>query len=62
MSAISGNLRKMRSTLNEAVSYQLPMSEECVDMNALIGQTVNLKFDGQINSFGKNMLPKLTPN
>ena len=58
MSAISGNLRKMRSTLNEAVSYQLPMSEECVDMNALIGQTVNLKFDGQINCIECGRLTK----
>ncbi|MEM9688162.1 MAG: DUF2797 domain-containing protein [Pseudomonadota bacterium] len=49
MSAISGNLRKMRSTLDGTVAYQLPMGDELVDMNALIGRTIKLSFDGQIN-------------
>ena len=49
MTVHSGNLRKMRSTLGEPVTYQLPMSDDLVDMNALIGKNLKLTFDGQIN-------------
>ena len=49
MTAYSGNIRKMRSSLDERVSYQLPMSDLSVDVNALIGQPVRMTFDGQIN-------------
>ncbi len=58
MTAYSGNLRKMRSTLDGTVSYQLPMSDTRVDMNALIGQSVNLKFAGQINCIECGRLTK----
>lgn len=44
-----GNIRKMRTELDEPVKYTLPMGEELVDMNSLIGQKIKMNFDGQIN-------------
>jgi len=49
MTTVTGNLRKMRSRLGDVVSYQLPVGDETVDMNALIGQTIRMNFDGKIN-------------
>ncbi|MEL7296093.1 MAG: DUF2797 domain-containing protein [Pseudomonadota bacterium] len=45
----TGNLRKMHSTLNDVVHYELPLSDARVDMNALIGSIIQMRFDGQIN-------------
>lgn len=58
MTVYSGNLRKMRSTLDSTVTYQLPMSDELVDMNALIGKPVTFSFDGQINCIECGRLTK----
>ncbi|MEM8685281.1 MAG: DUF2797 domain-containing protein [Pseudomonadota bacterium] len=49
MTVHTGNLRKMRSTLDDTVAYQLPMSDTLVDMNALIGSSLKFSFDGKIN-------------
>lgn len=49
MESFSGNLRKMQSALEQPVAYRLPLSDELVDMNALLGESVKLSFDGQIN-------------
>jgi hypothetical protein len=49
MTSVSGNLRKMRSELDAVVAYRLRLGDESVDMNALIGESVRLAFDGQIN-------------
>ncbi|MEM8981843.1 MAG: DUF2797 domain-containing protein [Pseudomonadota bacterium] len=48
-STTSGNLRKMRATLSDVVAYELPLSDESVDMNACIGSTIRFTFEGQIN-------------
>ncbi len=49
MTASAGNLRKMRSTLDSTVRYELPVGDERVDMNGLIGRALRLTFDGRIN-------------
>lgn len=44
-----GNIRKMVTELNGKVRYSLPIGENNIDMNKLIGQPVKMNFDGQIN-------------
>lgn len=43
-----GPLDKMRTTLAQPVAYELPLGEETVPMNALIGSAVKLEFLGLI--------------
>ncbi len=45
----SGNIQKMKTTLADTVQYQLPIGENLVDMNALIGQQIKLSYAGEIN-------------
>ena len=45
----SGNIRKMRTELAVPVQYFLPLGEEEVFMNALIGSEVRIEFLGEIN-------------
>ena len=45
-----GNLRKMRGTLDgDAVSYGLPLNDEVVPLNDLIGHSLTLSYLGEIN-------------
>lgn len=49
-----GNIRKMKTRLEDEVQYQLPLFEildsgEMVDMNALIGKEICITHSGQIN-------------
>ena len=44
-----GNIIKMRTELADPIRYFLPIGDQEVDMNQLIGQAIQLKFDGQIN-------------
>lgn len=44
-----GNIRKMLTELDEPVRYTLPVSDERVDMNALIGERIQLSHTGQIH-------------
>ena len=46
---ISGNILKMRSTLSRPVQYTLPIGDESVSMNELIGKKIKLSYDGIIN-------------
>ncbi len=46
---IEGNLIKMRSQLGSPVQYELPLGEELIAMNDLIGKTVTIRYDGRIN-------------
>lgn len=51
---ITGNIRKMETSLEEVVLYRLPLYEilekgVSVDMNELIGQTINIRFEGAIH-------------
>lgn len=51
MSTISGNLAKMRvsADANGQVHYQLPIGDELVDLNALLGNSITLTYSGAIN-------------
>lgn len=44
-----GNILKMTSVLDRPVRYQLPMGDEKVEMNALLGKKIRFSFDGQIH-------------
>ncbi len=44
-----GNLLKLKSQLTSPISYQLPIGEQLVDANGLIGKTINFHYHGEIN-------------
>ncbi len=46
---ISGNIRKLRSELNDTVDYFLPIGDEEVHLNPYLGKTLKLQFNGEIN-------------
>lgn len=46
---ITGNIRKMKVTLTSPVTYQLPLGDQLVDINPLLGQSVQLHYDGEIH-------------
>jgi len=50
----SGNIRKMRSSIDQVVEYELPFFDvlqeiESVEMNPLVGKPISLTFEGAIN-------------
>ena len=45
---ITGTLRKMQSSLTSPISYQLPVGNQTVDLNALIGKSITLTYSGNI--------------
>jgi len=45
----SGNIRKMITRLDEVVHYQLPIGDELVEMNELIGKTISFNYNNVIN-------------
>jgi hypothetical protein len=45
---MQGQLRKMRVTLESPVNYQLPLTDQLVDLNPLLGQSIKLIFTGNI--------------
>lgn len=45
----SGNLRKMQTRLDDVAHYTLALGDAEIDMNAKIGETIKLSFDGTIN-------------
>jgi hypothetical protein len=47
--SVTGDLRKMHTELAEPVVYQLPVGEERIAMNDLIGKTVTLAYSGEIH-------------
>jgi hypothetical protein len=49
MDSIEGNLLKMKSELSEHVKYQLPVGNNYLKMNELIGKNIILKYTGEIN-------------
>ena len=54
----SGNLRKMQTRLEDIVHYTLMLDDTPFDMNAKIGKTIKLSFDGQINCIACDRLTK----
>jgi hypothetical protein len=55
---ISGNLRKMQVCLADVTQYTLMLDGNPVDMNAKIGTTIKLSFDGTINCIDCERLTK----
>ena len=45
----TGNLRKMQTRLDDVARYTLALGDTPIDMNAKIGETIKLSFDGTIN-------------
>jgi len=45
----SGNILKMKSSLGNKVTYQLPIGDELLTMNQFLNKKISLEFDGQIN-------------
>ena len=46
---MKGNIKKMQVELSTPVSYQLPIGDELVNMNDLIGKNIKLEYQGEIN-------------
>ncbi len=55
---LEGNIRKMRTELASPVNYFLPVGENEVGINALIGKEILLNFTGQINCFSCGKITK----
>lgn len=53
-----GNIEKMRATQAETVQYALPLSEQLLPMNALIGSQLTLQYKQQINCVACGRLTK----
>ena len=49
MPEFTGNVRKMRTEHGEPVRYTLPIGDALLEMNALIGKPIQIKFPGEIN-------------
>ncbi len=45
----TGNIQKMEGKLTNVVNYYLPIGNQKLDMNSLIGKEIELSFDGEIN-------------
>lgn len=45
----AGKVRKMKTALDAPVHYRLPLGNQEVDMNTLLGKTLRLEYAGQIN-------------
>jgi hypothetical protein len=45
----SGNIRKMESSFRKVIQYQLPLGEEKVEMNPLLGRHIFMEYQGEIN-------------
>jgi len=43
-----GQLRKMQVSLDSPVTYQLPLSDQLVDLNPVIGHAIKLQYTGNI--------------
>ncbi len=54
----SGNLRKMQTRLEDVAHYTLKLDDTPIDMNALIGKSIRLSFDGTINCIACGQLTK----
>ncbi|MCB1877605.1 MAG: DUF2797 domain-containing protein [Chromatiales bacterium] len=50
--SIAGDLRKLKSELDEPVRYRLPLGEERLELNPLIGKTLHLHHEGEIHCIG----------
>lgn len=44
-----GNIAKMKTELNDTVEYRLPVGDDMVEMNTLLGTKLHLHYQGAIN-------------
>ena len=44
-----GNILKMHTEPGAPIQYRLPVGDQQIDMNALLGKPISFRFDGQIN-------------
>ncbi|MDD0853770.1 DUF2797 domain-containing protein [Halobacteriovorax sp. GB3] len=58
MIQMEGNILKMKSSLEEVVQYSLPLGDELLEMNPLIGKKVKITFEGRINDIYNGELIK----
>ena len=47
--SVTGNLRKMKVVHSTPVEYSLPLGDELVPLNPLLGKRVHLHYEGEIN-------------
>lgn len=45
----TGNIRKMESSQGDVIQYQLPLGNQKIAMNQLIGRQVRMEYQGRIN-------------
>lgn len=57
---MEGNILKMKTELKDVVHYHLPIGDELLHMNPLIGKKISLSFDGKINCIATGELIKKT--
>ena len=58
MPSFSGNILKMETILDTPVSYTLPLGENKIEMNPLIGSHIKFQFNGRINCLDTGELIK----
>jgi hypothetical protein len=46
---LTGNIKKLESKLEDPISYQLPIGNEKIKLNSLLGKLITLNFTGTIN-------------
>ena len=57
-----GNILKMRTELNNPVLYALPVGDEFIEMNPLVGKEISIHFTGQINCISCGKITKTSFN
>jgi len=45
----TGNIRKMESSLEVVIQYQLPLGEQKIEMNHLLGHEIRMEYQGKIH-------------
>ena len=58
METIRGNIHKMIASVETSVTYILPLSDERLSLNPLLGKTLRLSYSGQIQCVGCGQLTK----
>ncbi len=46
---VQGELRKMQVEMASPVNYKLPLTDQLIDMNPLLGQCIELRYSGEIH-------------
>ena len=62
METLRSNLRKMIATNGKPVAYTLPLGDERLPVNPLLGKTLRLTYSGQIQCVGCGQLTKKSFN